>query len=226
MEHLLNNPVYYALQGKDAHFGNGIGLVKYFDETISPFVGFPEDYNNGFDDLYNVLFEGRSILYATRKLLKEPAGWQLLHEIKGLQFVFNSKPIAIESALQFVPLEEKHVEEMIELATLTKPGPFDKRTIEFGYYYGIFERDQLIAMIGQRFHVGNYTEISAVCTHPTCLGKGLAAALIQHQLDLICSSGQIPFLHVREDNERAIALYKRLGFIENGAMNFYIMKRR
>ncbi len=81
-------------------------------------------------------------------------------------------------------------------------------------------------MTGQRLHVYNYTEVSAVCTHPNCLGKGFAAVLIQHQLDLICKTGQIPFLHVRADNERAIALYERLAFIENGFMNFYFMKRK
>jgi predicted GNAT family acetyltransferase len=81
-------------------------------------------------------------------------------------------------------------------------------------------------MTGQRLHVSNYTEVSAVCTHPAYLGKGFAAVLIQHQLNLICKSGQHPFLHVRDDNKRAIALYERLGFIQNGTMNFYFLKRK
>lgn len=80
-------------------------------------------------------------------------------------------------------------------------------------------------MTGQRLHVENYTEISAVCTHPDHLGKAFAAALIKHQLNLICQSGKIPFLHVRDDNDRAIALYERLGFSQNGPMNFYFLKR-
>jgi len=58
------------------------------------------------------------------------------------------------------------------------------------------------------------------------LGKGFAAALILHQLSLIHNQGQKAFLHVRDDNSRAIALYERLGFKVRRPMNFYFMKRR
>ena len=226
MDQLLNNPVYHALLSGDAHLGSGTSSVKYFEEQVSPFIGFPEDYDKGFEELFHMLSADRRILYATRKRITEPAGWQLTHEIKGLQFVFTGQPIATDYSLKLVPLESKHVDEMIALAKLTKPGPFDKRTIEFGHYYGIFDNDKLVAMTGQRLHVSPYTEVSAVCTHPACLGKGFAAVLIQHQLNLICKTGQIPFLHLRADNERAIALYERLGFIQNGQMNFYFLKRK
>jgi predicted GNAT family acetyltransferase len=114
---------------------------------------------------------------------------------------------------------------MIDLATLTKPGPFGKRTIEFGHYFGIFENDKLAAMTGQRMHAENYTEISAVCTHPDDTGKGYAFTLLQHQLQLIMHQGQQPFLHVREDNTRAIEIYQRLGFAVSRPMNFYFMQR-
>ncbi len=43
-EQLLNNPVYYALQSGDAHLWSGSDKVKYFEEQVSPFAGFPEEY--------------------------------------------------------------------------------------------------------------------------------------------------------------------------------------
>lgn len=227
MEEILNNPVYHALRSRDAHLGLGEGQVKYFHEAVSPFAGFPEEYDKGFDDLFDLLPAGRRILYATRRMIKEPAGWQLAHEVKGLQFVFTkNEPNDYDYSVQLVPLNTNHINEMVQLAALTKPGPFSSRTIEFGHYYGVFENNRLVAMTGQRLHPLNYTEISAVCTHPSCSGRGYAAALVLHQLNLISSQGQLPFLHVRDDNDRAIALYERLGFTRNGSMNFYFLQKK
>jgi ribosomal protein S18 acetylase RimI-like enzyme len=227
---LNRHPVYHALLTGDAHLGSGNDNVKYFDEQVSPFVGFAEGYDGGFDALYQLLSPGRKILYASRTRISEPPGWQQLAAISGLQFIFDKAPFRLDNdltlSIQPIALGKQHVAEMVQLAALTKPGPFDTRTIEFGHYHGIFEDDRLVAMTGQRLHPGNYTEISAVCTHPDHVGKGYAAALLEHELSFISRTGQIPFLHVREDNARAIALYERLGFRVNGPMNFYFLKRR
>ena len=72
----------------------------------------------------------------------------------------------------------------------------------------------------------DYTEVSAVCTHPDFLGRGYAQRLIQHQVNSILEEKKIPFLHVRSDNNRAIDLYERLGFVKNGNMNFYFFQRK
>ena len=226
MEQLLDNPVFSALCTGDKHLSSGTDKAKYFDESISPFAGFPQNYSDGFQDLYTLLPAGRVILYATPNLLPEASGWQVLHAIEGLQFIWEKSHNTTENSTTPVPLDETHVDQMIELASLTKPGPFAKRTIDFGHYYGFFEGTKLFAMTGQRLHIQNFTEISAVCTHPSHLGKGYAQALVQHQIKLITSEGQTPFLHVRKDNLRAIALYERLGFKVRTAMNFYVLKRK
>lgn len=225
MSNVLNNPVWEALTSGDKTLGLGTGTVKYFDETVSPFAGFEQDYKEGFDELYALLPAGRNILYATPFEIEPPKGWQLLHGIPGLQFVFEGSSGAGPVPFTLIPLGEQHIEQMVELATLTRPGPFGPRTIDFGHYYGIFEGDQLVAMTGQRLHPRGYTEISAVCTHPEHLGKGYAAALVQQALHLIQQQGHTPFLHVRADNARAIAVYEHLGFAVSRPMNFYVLKR-
>ena len=225
MHPLLDNPVFNALSSGDSHLGTGTENVKYFDKEVSPYAGFRDEYQNGFAELHQLLPEGRNILYATRTKISEPKGWKMIVEIEGLQFVFESEKSIVHNEIELVPLERKHVDEMIALAKLTKPGPFDRRTIEFGNYFGVFENEKLVAMTGQRLHVPGFSEVSAVCTHPMHLGKGYAGILLKQQIDIIIKSGQHPFLHVRSDNERAIALYKRIGFRVNGPMNFYFLKK-
>jgi ribosomal protein S18 acetylase RimI-like enzyme len=225
VNNVLNNPVYHGLLSGDQHLSLGTDTVRFFDEAVSPFVAFEEGYPKGFEELYELLPSGRNILYAIPQPIDRPGGWQLLHEIKGVQMVYNTVSNALQHTFSPIPLDKRHAAEMVELAKLTKPGPFGLRTIEFGHYYGIFEQDKLVAMTGQRLHPQPYTEVSAVCTHPDHLGKGYASVLVQHQVQLILQQGKIPFLHVREDNSRAIALYERLGFSISRIMNFYFMRR-
>jgi predicted GNAT family acetyltransferase len=112
----------------------------------------------------------------------------------------------------FIELGEADVPEMVELATLTKPGPFDTRTRETGTYLGIREGGKLVAMAGERLKLPGYTEISAVCTHPEHLGHGYAGFLMTILAERIRGRGKTPILHVRAENMRAVQLYERLGF--------------
>jgi ribosomal protein S18 acetylase RimI-like enzyme len=185
-----------------------------------------ESYTTGFDDLFDALPTGRYILYATPLNIPQPGGWRLLHKARGLQMVPEHSYTPTPISASIVPLQEEHIGQMMQLAELTKPDPFGPRTIKFGYYYGIFEEGPLAAMTGQRLHPERFSEISAVCTHPHHRGKGYAFALVQHQITLIRKQGKTPFLHVRRDNRRAIALYQRMGFIVSRPMNFYFMMRR
>ena len=221
----LDNPVYHALLSNDAPKALGTDIVRFFDPEVSPFVGFPEQYAAGFRDLHQLLPADRLILFATRQEIPVPEGWQLLHFVPGTQFVYAWDNLFEADFSSLTPLGQEQVPQMLELTALTRPGPFGKRTIEFGNYHGIFQGEQLVAMTGRRLQVHDHTEISAVCTHPDHTGRGYAKQLLQHQVNSILAENRIPFLHVRADNLRAVELYERLGFRQNGNMNFYFLRR-
>jgi predicted GNAT family acetyltransferase len=101
---------------------------------------------------------------------------------------------------------------MLELALLTRPGPFRARTHTLGRFIGVREGGKLVAMAGERLCAPGFREISAVCTHPDWQGRGLGGALLQQVGERIMREGDTPFLHTYTHNAPAVALYTKLGF--------------
>ncbi len=126
-------------------------------------------------------------------------------------------------ALDFVKLTTADVPEMVALATMMKPGPFSARTHELGNFICFRREGQLAAMAGERMRMPGYTEISAVCTHPTHAGHGYATALMVKLIGQIRSRNEIPILHVRASNTPAIGLYRRIGFADRRLFHFTVI---
>jgi predicted GNAT family acetyltransferase len=126
---------------------------------------------------------------------------------------------------KFTRLTQSDVPEMLALTKLTKPGPFGPRTHEMGDYFGIRNSEALAAMAGERLRIPGYTEISAVCTHPDHTGYGYASALMSMLMERICGRGELPFLHVRPENTRAVQVYERLGFTKRAALHYVVLRR-
>jgi predicted GNAT family acetyltransferase len=80
-------------------------------------------------------------------------------------------------------------------------------------------------MAGQRLKIPGYTEVTAGCTHPDHTGHGYARILTIEVMQRIRSRGETPFLHVREDNVRAIELYQRLGFSRRVLLHFAVLRK-
>jgi predicted GNAT family acetyltransferase len=121
-------------------------------------------------------------------------------------------PMTLTRGEEFRPLTAADVPAMVELAELTEPGPFRERTIELGPFFGIFQSGRLLAMAGQRTHLPQFVEVSAVCTHPDARGRGYARMLIATVMDEVRQRGKTPFLHSFADNYPAIRVYESLGF--------------
>ena len=113
---------------------------------------------------------------------------------------------------EIVELSENHLEDLLGLVKIVYPEYFKKNTAELGKYYGIFKNNQLVAVTGERMKMNEFTEVSAVITHPEHTGKGYAKQLVTHTVNAILEQKKIPFLHVAEMNIGAIKLYEKLGF--------------
>lgn len=221
----LDNPVWEALGSQQIHFNAGNELIKYFPANVSPFVGLQHWNESDLQQLNQHLPADRSFSVMIAKEVKLPAAVDIVFTTPLYQLYCPMLKPFSNPGIAFRKLAEADVAQMLELTELTKPGPFYERTIDFGNYAGIFHNHQLVAMAGERLKVNGYTEVSAICTHPDFLGKGYASFLLSKVSEQIISEGSIPFLHVRTDNNRAIEVYKKLGFQIRADVYFAIFKK-
>ncbi len=222
----LDNPVWWALNSADRHFNQGNAIVGYFPTEVSPFAALPEWTDANQKILYQCLPADRSWSVMIKEPVVLSAQWELKFSTTLHQMVCKSLIPFHSDTIMHRQLTHADVTAMLSLTALTKPGPFMENTIAFGNYHGIFDEEELVAITGERLHLNTFTEISAVCTHPDYEGKGYGALLVTLVAEQIIQQGKTPFLHVKWDNQRAIKMYERLGFVLRSDMYFGVFKRR
>jgi len=203
-------------------FGNE--HTKYLKRDVGFFAGLISNRESDLEELHALLPSKSLAVLFTPAEINIPAGWRVELKKELLQMVYHQQQPDPAPNMELTPLQDKDIPAMMHLTALTNPGPFLRRTIEFGNYEGIFEENTLVAMAGQRLQPDPYTEISAVCTHPDHLGKGYAARLVRSQIRKILGTSRIPFLHVYPDNISACKLYEKLGFQTRKHMLVYVLE--
>jgi GNAT superfamily N-acetyltransferase len=207
--HKLDNPVWYSVSETHKDFGIDFGTIKFYHPDYCPFGGFValdnmEQYISEYAKLANNFF-------IIGQKPNVPDSLKLNNELICLQMIIHDK---IEGNIedQIVKLEEEHLDDLLGLVKIVYPEYFKKKTAELGNYYGIYKNNQLVAVTGERMQMDEYTEVSAVITHPDHTGKGYAKQLVTHTVNAIFAKNKTPFLHVAESNIGAIKLYEKLGF--------------
>lgn len=211
MKQLLDNIAWHTLSGEHARFSAGTGTARRYAEGFSPIVGFVDNTRPDFDALARFCAPGEHF-YCDGWSGAAPAGWCVEAESTMFKMVWQAPMPAADEAPEAVRLGTPHAAQALELAALTRPGPFGLRTIELGEYFGCFGGERLVAMAGERMCAGPLREISGVCTHPDHQGRGLARRLMIKLLRRQMQRGETPFLHVMRDNTGARRLYERMGF--------------
>lgn len=210
MLHPLDRPIWTALTTRQRELAEGGALARRYPSAIAPFADIADMSRQGFAAL-GALMSGTEIaVLFTPDAVIAPTEFKVLLAETGEQMIGTIVEVPA-GGVDIVTLGAKDAPDMMELTALTKPGPFSVRTHELGTFLGIRIDGQLVAMAGERMKPADYTEITAVCVHPSYRGRGFGQMLLGAVSRQIVARGEIPFLHVFSSNHSAIALYRRQG---------------
>jgi len=211
----LDNWVWRALTGPQASMSEGSGEARRYLPSVSPFAAFPDDVTpSAWAALAGLMGPEQVAIVFRAEVGALPEGFTELLRLPGEQMIGPppGSPHPAGPDVELLTLSAGDVPDMVDLVTLTQPGPFEVRTIELGTYLGVREGGQLVAMAGERMHLDGHTEISAVCTHPDHQRQGLAGLLVDRLVADINGRGEVAFLHAASANTTAISRYESLGF--------------
>ncbi len=242
--HPLDNPIWSALQTEHVCFALGNSLAVRYLPDIGPLSAVCHPSPSAYDALRGLAAPGESLAVFLLTPPESQPGWsllrsepldQMIHQSpdsdsaiishSGLDGPFSSARLGLDPQLLLRRLTAVDVPAMRELAALTEPGPFRQRTCELGGFWGVFEGESLLAMAGQRLQLPHFIEVSAVCTHPSARGRGLARILVRVSMRHILRRGRTPFLHVLPGNESAIRVYRALGFVLRRDLHLAVFRR-
>jgi GNAT superfamily N-acetyltransferase len=210
VEQLLDNVIFESLAGAQSRFAEGPPHARRYRRGIAGLAGFADRAHPDFDALAPFCEAGEP-MYCIGWTGKAPPRWRIVADTAVHQFVWDAPPPhdPADAAIRLAPA---HVDRMVALAALTRPGPFGPSNFDLGEFYGVLEGESLLAMAGERLEAGPLREVSAVCTRPGFEGRGLARRLMERVVRLQLARGQVPFLHVMDANTRAREIYSRMGF--------------
>jgi GNAT superfamily N-acetyltransferase len=219
----LDNPVWHSLSETHQDISINYHNVKFYDPEYCPFGSFIENNNvvsqiEDYSKLINQFFVvGEKPLFSNNIFLK--------NELICLQMVLD-KRIETNVEEKVIKLNVDQAGALSKLVNEVQPGYFKSKTNLMGDYYGILEEGKLVAVTGERMKMNDFTEVSAVVTHPLYTGKGLAKQLVAHTANKIFDENKTPFLHVAETNFGAVRLYDKLGFKTRRRISFWNLETR
>lgn len=215
----LDNPAWYSLSETHHKFAVDYNTIQFYHPDYCPFGGFITQENiSKAIDAYSELTDNFFIVGEKPQLSNQ---LELKKELICLQMIINNR-LDIEIKENIVALTtSEHIDALFELVSLVQPGYFKRKTALLGNYFGIFKDNKLIAVTGERMKMNDFTEVSAIVTHPDYTGQGYAKQLIAHAVNTIFDQNKTPYLHVVESNIGAIKLYEKLGFTTRRKMSLW-----
>lgn len=222
--HPLDHPIWTALTTAHQALAEGGARARRYPTDITPFAAMTDMSTESFAALGALMSPQDIAVLFTPDAVNPPGEFRISLADTGEQMI--GTPVETPAnGVDIVTLGVDDVPDMLALTALTKPGPFSARTHELGTFLGIRVDGKLAAMIGERMKPANYTEITAVCVHPSHRGRGYGQMLLSAISRQIVSRGEIPFLHVFTSNHSAIALYQRQGMEIRRRLHVTVLKK-
>jgi predicted GNAT family acetyltransferase len=225
MTHPLDHPIWTALTTKHQALAEGGAWARRYPTDITPFADMPEISPSGFAALGAMMLGSEIAVLFTPDPVTAPDEFKVVLAETGEQMI-GSPAEVVAGDLEILTLGAADAPDMVALTTLTKPGPFSLRTHELGTYLGIRVGGELVAMAGERMKPADYTEMSAVCVHPSHRGRGYGQILLSAVARQILGRGEIPFLHLFTSNTSALALYRRQGMEIRRRLHVTVLQKK
>ena len=227
--HPLDNPAWTALTTLQAHLAVGGDLARRYPDDLTSIAAVGRREQVALDELATLVADGDWIsmpatLDDIAPLVRSPARREV-HQDAGADGLRSPRSSLAAGRRRAVRPLEPDIPDMVALAALTHPGPFQSHTYRFGTYLGIRVNGVLAAMGGQRMHLPGYRELSAICTHPDFRGRGYARTIVARLVAAIFDEGLTPFLHVEARIEARRRLYATLGFVERARLPLVVVER-
>ena len=223
--HPLDRPIWSALTTRQRTLAEGGARALRYPAAVAPFADMVDMSPESFAALGAIMSGSEIAVRFTPDAVTAPAEFKIVLAETGEQMIGAPAQRAIDG-VETVTLGAGDVPAMLALTELTKPGPFSARTHELGTFLGVRVDGELVAMAGERMKPANYTEMTAVCVHPSHRGRGYGQLLLGAISREIAARGEIPFLHVFSGNTSAIALYRRQGMKIRRSLHVTVLQKR
>lgn len=131
------------------------------------------------------------------------------------------------NSVEIVPIEDKYIEGILNVSMLSFPITWSKDSFErelSNKYarYMVAVKDGVVVGFAGMWIIIDEAHITNIAVHPEYRGFGIGAILLDSLLS-ICRLENVTAitLEVRVSNQRAINLYKKFGFVEEGIRKSY-----
>ncbi|MEP6837595.1 MAG: GNAT family N-acetyltransferase [Bradyrhizobium sp.] len=225
MTHPLDHPIWTALTTRQQALAEGGARARRYPTAITPFADMAEISPRGFADLGAMMLGSEIAVLFTPEPVTAPDEFKVVLAETGEQMIGSPAEVPADG-VEILTLGAADAADMMALTTLTKPGPFTPRTHELGTFLGIRVGGELVAMAGERMKPADYTEITAVCVHPSHRGRGYGQILLSAVARQILARGEIPFLHLFTSNASALALYRRQGMEIRRRLHVTVLQKK